>query len=544
MGEFGTFDYIIVGGGSAGCVLANRLTASGRHRVLLLEAGGEDRNPWIHIPIGYGKLFRDRKLNWLYETEPEPELNNRRIIQPRGRVLGGSSSINGLIYIRGQKEDFDRWRQLGNVGWSFDEVLPYFKRSEDQQRGADELHGAGGPLAVSDQTEPHELCDAFIAAAEEAGHPRNDDFNGASQEGAGYFQTTMRRGRRCSAAVAYLHPVRSRPNLRVLTGALTSKVLVENREATGIAFYHQGEAWTARASGEVILAAGAIASPQLLQISGIGPAALISDFGLVVVHDLPGVGEDLQDHLQSRLVYRCTKRITLNDDVGSVLRSVGIGLRYALLRKGPLTVSAGYAGGFFRTDPRLATPDVQVHFIAFSTTKMGDKLHDFPGFTASVCQLRPESRGSVRIRSSNPTATPAIRLNYLAAETDRRTMVAGLKLTRAIMQASAMKPYIVDEVEPGPACISDEDLLRHIRARASTIYHPTCTCRMGEDAAAVVDARFRVRGLGKLRVVDGSAMPALISGNTNAAIIMMAEKGSDMILEDAQSAPQLARAAG
>jgi len=543
MRDFGSFDYIIVGGGSAGCVLANRLSASGRHRVLLLEAGGEDRNPWIHIPLGYGKLFRNRKLNWLYETEPEPQLDNRRIIQPRGRVLGGSSSINGLVYIRGQKEDFDHWRQLGNLGWSFEDVLPYFKKSEDQQRGADAFHGTGGPLSVSDQCEPHELCDAFIAAAEEAGFPRNADFNGAHQEGAGYFQTTSRRGRRCSAAVAYLRPARRRANLAVLTGALSTRILIEKGEATGVAFARGGELWRAAASGEVILSAGAIASPQLLQLSGIGPAKLLQRFDIPVTHDVPSVGENLQDHLQSRLVYRSTRPITLNDDVASILRKIGIGARYALYRKGPLTISAGYAGGFFRTDPRLATPDVQAHFINFSTTKMGDRLHDFSGFTASICQLRPESRGFVRIKSRDPAAPPAIQLNYLSTETDRRTMVEGLKLLRRIMAAPAMRPYIESEHEPGPGCVSDEDLLRYIRARASTIYHPTCTCRMGADEGAVVDARLRLKGMGKLRVIDGSAMPALVSGNTNAAIIMIAEKGADMILEEAQRRPGLARAA-
>ena len=458
-------------------------------------------------------------------------------------MLGGSSSINGLVYIRGQTEDFDHWRQLGNVGWGYEDVLPYFRLAEDQQRGADAFHGAGGPLAVSDQREPHALCDAFIEAAEQAGFPRNDDFNGARQEGAGYFQTTSRRGRRCSAAVGYLRPARRRPNLRVLTEAPSLSVLIEGGVAAGVAFAHQGETWRADAVGEVILAAGAIATPPLLQLSGVGPGELLRRHGIAVVRDLPGVGENLQDHLQSRLVYRCTRPITVNDDVASSARSLGIGLRYALWRKGPLAISAGYAGGFFRTDPRLATPDVQAHFINFSTTRMGDKLHPFSGFTASICQLRPESRGFVRIKSADPASRPAIQLNYPAAETDRRTMVAGLKLLRRIMQAPALRPYIESEHEPGAACASDEDLLRHIRARASTIYHPTCTCRMGEDTQAVVDARLRVHGIGRLRVVDGSVMPSVVSGNTNAAIIMIAEKGAEMILEEAASRPGLARAA-
>jgi choline dehydrogenase len=533
MREFGTFDYIIVGAGSAGCVLANRLTASGRYRVLLLEAGPADRNPWIHIPIGYAKLFTNAKVNWLYESEPEPELNNRRIIQPRGKVLGGSSSINGLVYIRGQKEDFDLWRQLGNAGWSWDDVLPYFKKAESQQRGADEYHGGDGPLSVSDQTEPHELCEAFIAAGQQTGIPRNDDFNGASQEGVGYFQTTSRKGLRCSTAVGYLRPARKRPNLTVVTAALTTRILFDGTRAIGIVFTRGGESMVARAAGEVILSAGAINSPQALQLSGVGPGGLLRGLGIDIVREVPGVGANLQDHFQTRMVFRCSRKITLNDVVANPLRKVGIGLQYALRRKGPLTISAGYVGAFLRTDPRLATPDVQVHFLTFSTDKMGTALHDFPGFSASICQLRPESRGSVAIKTADPGDAPAIRVNYLSTELDRTTMVAGLRLLRKISQAPAMAPYVEAELEPGPACRSDADWLAFCRARGSTIYHPTCTCRMGDDATAVVDARLRVRGLDRLRVVDGSIMPNVVSGNTNAAIVMIAEKGAEMILQDA-----------
>jgi choline dehydrogenase len=533
MREFGTFDYIIVGAGSAGCVLANRLTESGRHRVLLLEAGPADRNPWIHVPIGYAKLFTNAKVNWLYESEPEPELNNRRIIQPRGKVLGGSSSINGLVYIRGQKEDFDLWRQLGNAGWSWDDVLPYFKKAESQQRGADEYHGGDGPLSVSDQTEPHELCEAFIAAGQQTGIPRNDDFNGASQEGVGYFQTTSRKGLRCSTAVGYLRPARKRPNLTVVTAALTTRILFDGTRAIGIAFTRGGEPMVARAAGEVILSAGAINSPQVLQLSGVGPGGLLRGLGIDIVREVPGVGANLQDHFQTRMVFRCSRKITLNDVVANPLRKVGIGLQYALRRKGPLTISAGYVGAFLRTDPRLVTPDVQVHFLTFSTDKMGTALHDFPGFSASICQLRPESRGSVAIKTAGPGDAPAIRVNYLSTELDRTTMVAGLRLLRKISQAPAMAPYVEAELEPGPACRSDADWLAFCRARGSTIYHPTCTCRMGDDATAVVDARLRVRGLDRLRVVDGSIMPNVVSGNTNAAIVMIAEKGAEMILQDA-----------
>jgi choline dehydrogenase len=542
MREFGSFDYIIVGAGSAGCVLANRLTASGRHRVLLLEAGPADRNPWIHVPIGYAKLFSNAKVNWLYQTEPEPELNNRRIIQPRGKVLGGSSSINGLVYIRGQKEDFDIWRQLGNVGWSWDDVLPYFKKAESQQRGADELHGGDGPLSVSDQSEPHELCEAFIKAGEQVGIPRNDDFNGANQEGIGYFQMTSRKGLRCSTAVGYLRPARKRPNLTVVTEAMTSRIRFDGDAAAGVVFSRNGETLVARTDGEVILASGAINSPQLLQLSGVGPSVLLNGFGIDIVRDMPAVGAHLQDHFQTRMVFRCTKKITINDIMVSPLRQVRMGLKYALQRKGPLTVSAGYAGAFLRTDPRLATPDVQVHFLNFSTNKMGEKLHPFSAFTASICQLRPESRGTVTIKSADPGAAPAIRVNYLATENDRRTMVAGMRMLRQISQAPAMADLISSELEPGPQCQSDADWLAFIRERGGTIYHPTCTCKMGDAADSVVDARLRVHGLRRLRVVDGSVMPNVVSGNTNAAIIMIAEKGADMILQDAVAPPASAPA--
>jgi choline dehydrogenase len=535
-----TFDYIIVGAGSAGCVLANRLTASGRHRVLLLEAGGADHNVWIHIPLGYGKLFHNAKVNWLYSSEPEPELNNRRIVQPRGKVLGGSSSINGLLYIRGQHEDFDLWRQLGNAGWSFEDVLPYFKRAEDQERGSDALHGAGGPLAVSNVSEPHPLCEAFIAAAEQAGYPRNDDFNGPTQEGAGYFQLTARNGRRWSTAVGYLKPARRRPNLVVAPNALANRILFKGKRAVGVE-YRQGDlTHTAHAAREVILAAGAFNSPQLLQLSGVGPAALLKSHGIEVIADMPGVGADLQDHLQIRMQYRCTEPITMNDVINSFRHRITAGLRYALFRKGLLTIGAGYAGGFFRTSPAAATPDVQVHFIIFSTDSVGAALHPFPGFIASVCQLRPQSRGFVRIKSSDPKEPPAIQPRYLSSQFDRDTVVAGLKLLRNVMGQPAMRRYIAEERAPGPHCTSDADLLAFAREAGSTVFHPTSTCRMGSDPTAVVDERLRVRGLQGLRVVDGSIMPTVVSGNTNAAIVAIGEKGADMILEDAAARASVA----
>jgi choline dehydrogenase-like flavoprotein len=528
-----TFDYIIVGAGTAGCVLANRLTSSGRHRVLLLEAGGEDRNIWIHIPLGYGKLFTDARVNWLYDSEPEPELNNRRLIQPRGKVLGGSSSINGLLYIRGQPEDFDHWRQLGNSGWSFEDVLPYFRRAEDQERGEDPLHGIGGPLAVSNVSEPHPLCDAFIEAAQQTGFPRNDDFNGPTQEGAGYFQLTARNGRRWSTAVGYLRPARRRPNLKVAANALTTRILLSGRRAVGVEYRQSDATHVAHASGEVILAAGAFNSPQMLQLSGIGPGRLLQSLGIDVIADMPGVGADLQDHLQVRFIYRCSERCTINDMMSSVRGRVAAGLRYLLLRKGFLTVGAGYAGGFFRTDPAAATPDVQVHFILFSADSVGKQLHSYPGFIASVCQLRPESRGTVSIKSPDPRQPPAIQPRYLTAPADRDVVVKGMRLLRRIMTRPALERYVAAEQAPGPQRTSDADLLAFARETGATVFHPTSTCRMGSDLTAVVDERLRVHGIEHLRVVDGSIMPTVVSGNTNAAIVMIAEKGADMILQDA-----------
>jgi len=528
------FDYVVVGAGSAGCVLANRLSADGRHSVLLLEAGPKDNNRWIHVPLGYGRLFKEKTVNWMYQTEPEPGLDGRTIFQPRGKVLGGSSSINGLLYVRGQHEDYDRWRQHGNSGWGFDDVLPYFKKAENQERGADDFHGAGGPLPVSDLVHADPLSAAFIAAAAETGIPVNPDFNGASQEGAGFFQTTTRRGRRASTAVAYLRPARGRKNLQVETSALAQRILFDGRRADTIEFRQAGVLRTARARKEILVSSGAYNSPQLLQLSGVGPAELLRQHGIDVVLDAPGVGHDLQDHMQVRVVMRCTQSITLNDVVNSPVRRILAGARYAAFRKGPLTIAAGTSGAFFKTSPRLATPDIQIHFLPFSTDKMGERLHSFSGFSASVCQLRPESRGSLRIRSADPTAAPEIRINYLSTEVDRTANVEGLKVLRRILQAPALRPYVVEEVDPGAKVSTDEELLNYCRARGSTIYHPTSTCRMGSDPLAVVDQSLRVRGLEGLRVVDGSIMPDLVSGNTNAAIIMIAEKASDMILEDAR----------
>jgi choline dehydrogenase len=524
------FDYIVVGAGSAGCVLANRLSADSRTRVLLLEAGPRDANPWIHVPLGYGKLFNARRVNWMYESEPEPQLQGRRIFTPRGKVLGGSSSINGLVYIRGQAEDFDAWEV---PGWSFGELLPYFRKCEDQGRGASPWHGAGGPLGVSD-LERHELCDAFIASARAIGIPPNDDFNGERQEGTGYYQATTKNARRSSTATAYLRPAERRPNLRVETEALATRVAFEGRRAVAVEYRQGGERRRAQASREILLCGGSFNSPQLLQLSGVGPRALLEAHGVPLVHESPEVGEGLQDHFYCRTFWRANKPVTLNDDMLSLWRKAKIGLQYALLRRGPLTVAAGYAAAFVRTRPELKRPDAQLYFINFSTAKRGGVLHPWSGFTLSVSQLQSESRGSVRIRSADAAAAPAIRYNYLATENDRRVMVEGLKIARRIAQAAPLSGYVVREEFPGMQVKSDAELLEVVRQSGETVFHPTSTCRMGADERSVVDSKLRVRGLGGLRVVDASVMPAVVSGNTNAAVIAIAEKAADLIRADAR----------
>ncbi len=523
------YDYIIIGAGSAGCVLANRLTASGKHQVLLVEAGPRDSNPWIHIPLGYGKLFNEKSVNWSYESEPVPGLNGRRIFTPRGKVLGGSSSINGLVYIRGQREDFDAW---GVPGWGFDDLLPYFIKSEDQGRGASRWHGTGGPLAVSDLPDKHELCDAFIASAEAIGIPRNDDFNGATQEGAGSYPATARGGRRCSAATGYLRPAERRPNLRVEVNALVERLRFAGTRAVGVDYTQNGQ--PVHVDGrEIILAGGAFNSPQLLQLSGIGPAEHLKSLGVPVVLDAPGVGAGLQDHLYVRTFWRCNRPITLNDDMLSWWRKLNMGLTYLLTRRGPLAVSAGYAAAFARTRPELTRPDAQFYFINFSMAKRGGTLHPFSGFTCALSQLQAESRGWVRIRSADPKAPPAIQYNYLDAESDRRTMVDGLKMLRRLANTPPFSGYVTEEWNPGPRVQTDADWLAFCQETGETVFHPTSTCRMGTGAASVVDQRLKVRGIAGLRVIDASVMPAVVSGNTNAAVIAVAEKGADLVLADA-----------
>lgn len=540
------FDFIVVGAGSAGATLAGRLSEDPSCRVLLLEAGPPDRSLWIHLPIGYGKTMWDPRVNWCFQTDPDPNMNGRRIYWPRGKTLGGSSSINGLIYIRGQREDYDHWAALGNEGWSFEDVLPYFRKAEGNQRGDSRFHGANGPLKVSDIGDRHELIEAFISGAEQVGVPRTDDFNGEVQEGAGYYQLTTHKGWRCSSAKAYLTPARRRPNLRIETDAQATGILMDGRRAVGVSYRQGGVVKAARARAEVLLAAGALQSPQLMQLSGIGPAGLLTRFGIPVVHALPGVGENLQDHLQVRLSYECSKPITTNDDLNSLLGKTRLGLQWLLKRSGPLAVGINQGGCFMRAlrhaDGRYATqtPDIQFHVATLSADMAGGRVHPYSGFTFSVCQLRPESRGHVCIRSTDPFEPPEMQPNYLSTELDRSTAVAGVKAARAIAATAAMRPYVKREVKPGPEADDDAALLEFCRNNGATIFHPSGTTKMGSDPMAVVDARLRVRGVAGLRVVDCSAMPTLVSGNTNAAAIMMAEKAVDMIREDQRNMSRLA----
>ena len=525
-------DYIVVGAGSAGCVLANRLSANPDNRVLLLEAGGSDINPWIHIPVGYFKTMHHPATDWCYQTEPDIGIAGRSLQWPRGKVLGGSSSLNGLLYVRGQPQDYDRWAELGNRGWSFEEVLPYFKKSEDQERGADKYHGVGGPQKVSDLRLRRPIADFFIEAATQTGIPFNADYNGAQQEGVGYFQQTAYKGFRWSTAKGFLRPARKRPNLTVQTRAQTMRILFEGHRAVGVEYLQGSRVQRAMAEAEVILSAGAIGSPQILQVSGVGPGELLKAHGVPLVRELPGVGRNLQDHLQIRLVFRTSQR-TLNDEVNNIFKQGWVGLQYLLTRTGPLTLAASQVAIFTRSNPSVERPDIQFHMQPLSADKPGDGAHKFSAFTSSVCQLRPHSRGYLEIKSKDPLVHPAIHPNYLSDERDHQVAIDGIKTARRIAEAPALAPHIIDEYVPGRQYQSDEELLEAARLYSQTIYHPTSTCKMGHDQMAVVDDRLRVHGISSLRVVDASIMPEIVSGNTNAPTIMIAEKASDMILEDA-----------
>ena len=528
------FDFVIVGAGSAGCALANRLSQSGQHTVALIEAGGRDSSPWIHIPVGYFKTMGHPQIDWGYKTEPDPGLNGRAINWPRGRVLGGSSSINGLLYVRGQSQDYDQWRQLGNDGWGWDDVLPCFKRAENWEGGENAVRGGAGPLHVSKTRLSRDCIDRYVDAAVQAGYPYNDDYNGADQEGMGYFQMTAHNGRRCSSAAAYLKPARSRENLNIMTGLATHRVKFDGNRAVAVEVQSGGVKKTIRARREIILSAGAIGSPQILMLSGIGPAENLSNVGVEVKYNLSGVGRNLQDHLQARPVFKC-RSSTINTETNSLWKQALIGIEYALKRTGPMTMAASLGTGYLRTRDELETPDIQFHLQPFSTDKVGTGTHPFDAFTASVLQLRPESAGHLELRSANPEDHPVIHPNYLATPLDQQTIVSGIKIARKIAQVEPAKSEIIEEYAPGKVIAEDDDeaILNWARDTATTIYHPTGTCKMGSDSQAVVDSRLRVHGCEGLRVADASIMPTIVSGNTNAPAIMIGERASDFILEDA-----------
>ncbi len=535
----GSFTYVIVGAGSAGCVLANRLSADPRNRVALLEAGGHANYFWVHVPVGYLYCMGNPRMDWRFKTEAEPGLNGRAINYPRGRLLGGCSAINGMIYMRGQAADYDHWRQLGLTGWGWEDVLPYFRKSEDNADGADEMHGAGGEWRVEDQRLHWPILDAVRDACEEIGIPKIRDFNRGDNFGSSYFKVNQRHGLRVTAAKAFLDPVRHRKNLAVFTKTQAKRILFEGKRAIGVSFDRGGREELVRADREVILAAGAIGSPQLLQLSGVGPAGLLADFNIPLVAEHPDIGANLQDHLQLRLIFRVKNALTLNERAGSLLGRALIGAEYALRRSGPMSMAPSQLGVFAKSDPAFATPNLEYHVQPLSLDKFGEPLHSFPAITMSVCNLRPEARGSVCIKSADWKEQPAIKANYLSTSMDRQVAADAIKLTRRIIRTHALKRYEPSEFLPGEHLASDEELAKAAGDIGTTIFHPVGTCRMGADERSVVDGALKVRRVAGLRIADASVMPTITSGNTNSPTIMIAEKASDMILPDRVSASQL-----
>jgi choline dehydrogenase len=527
-----TYDFIVTGAGSAGCAVAGRLSEDGKFRVLLLEAGPKDSYPWIHVPLGYHKTFNNPRVNWMFESEAEPELNGRTMYQPRGKVLGGTSSINGMVYMRGNAADYDEWRQRGCEGWDYDSVLPYFKRAEDNERGADDYHGVGGPLRVSDHRWQPSVARAMHDAALEAGIPANPDFNGRVQEGVGYYQTTINNARRWSSARAYLKDAKARPNLVIATSAHATRLLLENGRAVGVEYRTPQGLVTARAAREVIVSGGVYGSPQLLMLSGLGPAAHLQAHGIPVVKDMPGVGSHLHDHFNTYVGYRCTQPVTMNDLANSWTRQVMAGIKYVFGRTGPLSSMGLYVGALVKSDQRLERPDLQINMFAWAVkerNRHGVIPQPFSAFGLSPVHLTPDGRGTVRLKSPDPMAAPEIRFDFLKSANDWNAMLRGIEICRAIARQKALAPFVVEEIMPGPGVTDEAAMRAYIRETGVSNLHPVGTCKMGREVDAVVDPQLRVHGVGGLRVADASIMPSIVAGNTNAPSIMIGEKCADMV---------------